>query len=125
MESSRPLLSRSDSLWHVFQRFVPLHISSYCTQIWVNLLLLLWTHYSFSHLYCPCVVTPPPLICLSVFFCCIFSKWTFIFVSVGSYVYFLIWISFCWTLFQTRTNPVYSSNMNGDTRFGLLAHIHT
>lgn len=88
----------SDSLRHVFQRFVPAHISSCCTQIWVNLLPLLGTHFSFSHLYCSSVVTPPhPLICLSFFpslllLCCIFSKWTFIFVSTGSYIYFLIWI---------------------------------
>lgn len=50
----------SDSLRHVFQRFVLAHISSCCAQIWVNLLPSSGSTLSssFSHLYCSSVVTP-------------------------------------------------------------------
>lgn len=78
-----------------FQSFVPAHISSCCTKIWVNLLPSLGTHFSLSLLYCSSLVTLTYTPRLSFFpssllLCRIFSKWTFIFEATGSYIYFFI-----------------------------------
>lgn len=92
------LCVRSDSLRHVFQRFVLAHISSCCAQIWVNLLPSSGSTLSssFSHLYCSSVVTPTlsaPFFSLSpLMHCSIFSKWIFFSaISTGTSIY-LIWI---------------------------------
>lgn len=128
-------VARSDSLWCVFQHFVPAHISSCCTQIWVNLLPLLGTHSLFSHLYCSSVVTPTYMLLLffsSRWCSVVFSANGVFFISTGSYIYFLSG----WPLFQSRTNPVCHLSLNRDDDclifffsinlprrgFGLLAH---